>query len=45
MQSAAGGRCNGWIALRPGWVRGMERCAYERAEAEFEGVWGANSTG
>ena len=45
MQSAARGRCNGWIELRPEQAWSMGSCAWQAAEAEFEGGWGSNSTG
>ena len=45
MQGTARVSGSGWIELRPCWARGMDRCAWEWAKAEFEGVWGSNSTG
>ena len=44
MVSAAGVSGTGWIELRPCWVRSMGRYAWQAAEAEFEGVWGSNSS-
>ena len=41
----AGVSGTGWIELRPCWARGMDRCAWEWAKAEFEGLWSSNSTG